>query len=103
MEIDWEMEAICCLNPDICHQDFIDRMLPNPSGGRSRPSKGTLNHRRRRDRMKMRILPWPLPSQLTYSDQQIFKELNNWQPAENTTMGLRDLSNEGIKLQEAIM
>ena len=99
----WEMEAICRLDPDICHQDFIDRMLPHPGGGKSRPSKGTLNHRRRRDRMKMRILPWPLPRQLSYSDQQVVKELDEWQLAENTTMGLRDLSKEEIETQEAIM
>ncbi|KIW75595.1 hypothetical protein Z517_10337 [Fonsecaea pedrosoi CBS 271.37] len=99
----WEMEAICRLDPDICHQDFIDRMLPNPGPGKNRPSKGTLNHRRRRDRMKMRVVPWPLPRQLSYSDQQVINELTVWQMENNTTMGLRDLSKEEIEMQEAIM
>lgn len=104
-EIDgWEMEAVCRLDPDICHQDFIDRMLPNEAlDGKVRPTKGTLNHRRRRDRMKMRVLPWPLPRQLTYSDQQVVKELRQWQIENNTTMGLRDLCKEETEMQEAIM
>lgn len=104
-EIDgWEMEAICRLDPDVCHQDFIDRMLPNEAlHGKVRPTKGTLNHRRRRDRMKMRVLPWPLPRQLTYSDQQVVKELDQWQIENNTTAGLRDLRKEEIEMQEAIM
>ncbi|OQV08228.1 hypothetical protein CLAIMM_12537 [Cladophialophora immunda] len=99
----WEIEAICRLDPDICHQDFIDRMLLSPGHGKARPSKGTLNHRRRRDRMKMRVLPWPLPRQLSYSDQQIVNELSQWQMENNTTVGLRDLSKEEIEMQEAIM
>ncbi|KIW96813.1 uncharacterized protein Z519_02204 [Cladophialophora bantiana CBS 173.52] len=99
----WEMEAICRLDPDICHQDFIDRILPNPGHGKVRPSKGTLNHRRRRDRIKMRILPWPLPRQLSYSDQQVINGLTEWQMENNTTRGLRDLLKEEIEMQEAIM
>ncbi|KIX93674.1 uncharacterized protein Z520_10580 [Fonsecaea multimorphosa CBS 102226] len=99
----WEMEAICRLDPDICHQDFIDRMLPNPGDGKTQPSRGTLNHRRRRDRIRMRVLPWPLPAQLSYSDRQVINGLTPWQIANNTTFGLTDLSKEGIEMQEAIM
>ncbi|EXJ71876.1 uncharacterized protein A1O5_04377 [Cladophialophora psammophila CBS 110553] len=99
----WEMEAICRLDPDICHQDFIDRMLLNPGHGKVRPSKGALNHRRRRDRIKMRILPWPLPRQLSYSDQQVVNGLTQWQMENNTTVGLKDLSKDEIEMQEAIM
>ena len=104
-EIDgWEMEALCRLDPDICHQDFLDRMLPLCAlNGQKKPTKGTLNHRRRRDRMRMRIIPWPLPRQLSYSDQQVVKEVNAWQLEHNTTRGLRDLSKEEIEMQEAIM
>jgi hypothetical protein len=100
----WEMEAICRMDPDICHQDFLDRMLPDSAlNGKTRPTKGTLNHRRRRDRMKMRILPWPLPRQLSYSDQQVVKELDASQVENNTTRLLQDLSKEDIEIQEAIM
>ena len=100
----WEMEAICRLDPDICHQDFLDRMLPDADlGGKVRPTKGTLNHRRRRDRMRMRILPWPLPRQLSYSDQQVVKQLDPWQLENNTTRSLRDLSRKEIEMHEAIM
>ncbi|KIW26852.1 uncharacterized protein PV07_06654 [Cladophialophora immunda] len=53
--------------------------------------------------MKMRVLPWPLPRQLSYSDQQIVNELSQWQMENNTTVGLRDLSKEEIEMQEAIM
>jgi hypothetical protein len=100
----WEMEALCRLDPDLCHQDFIDRMLPDAVvGGRGRPTKGTLNHRRRRDRMRLRILPWPVPRDLSYSDQQLVKELDQRQIQDNTTMQLRDLTKEEIDMQEAIM
>lgn len=103
-EIDgWEMEAICRLDPDICHQDFIDRMLPFPGGGKVRPSKGTLNHRRRRDRIRMRVLPWPLPRSLSYSDTQLVKEVDSWGLRYNSTEKLRDLSKEEIDMQCAIM
>lgn len=121
----WEMEAVCRLDPDICHQDFIDRMIPIASmstfalpsssstglgagaggaGGRvSMPSKGTLNHRRRRDRMRMRVLPWPIPRKLSYSDSQVIRELAPWQREANTTAGLQDLTKEEIDMQCAIM
>lgn len=99
----WEMEAVCRLDPDVCHQDFVDRMLPDVGGGKFRPGKGTLNHRRRRDRMKMRILPWPLPRQLSYSDSQVVKELDDGEKANNSTYDLRDLTKEEIEMQCAIM
>ncbi|OAP56824.1 hypothetical protein AYL99_08936 [Fonsecaea erecta] len=99
----WEMEAICRLDPDICHQDFIDRMPAEPDNGKARPSKGTLNHRRRRDRMRMRVLPWPLPQQLSYSDQQVVNGVTQWEKKNNTTRGLMDLSREEVEMQEAIM
>jgi hypothetical protein len=98
----WEMEAICRLDPDICHQDFIDRMLPAGVLRGKKPAKGTLNHRRRRDRMRMRILPWPVPSRLSYSDQQVVNEMSPRQLQRNSTRGLRDLSKEEIDLHEAI-
>jgi len=99
----WEMEAICRLDPDICHQDFIDRMIPSPGGGKAGPTKGTLNHRRRRDRMRMRVLPWPLPRHLSYSDRQVVKELDGQGRAENSTRNLRDLTEEEIEMRCAIM
>ncbi|EHY56602.1 uncharacterized protein HMPREF1120_04678 [Exophiala dermatitidis NIH/UT8656] len=112
----WEMEAICRLDPDICHQDFVDRMVfdhgptvtAGTSGGKtvnakSRPGKGTLNHRRRRDRMKMRVLPWPLPGQLSYSDAQVVKQLDDWGKANNSTARMEDLTKEEIDIQCAIL
>ncbi|EXJ79737.1 hypothetical protein A1O3_08020 [Capronia epimyces CBS 606.96] len=99
----WEMEAVCRLDPDICHQDFVDRMIPNPVGGKGRPTKGTLNHRRRRDRMKMRVLPWPVPRQLSYSDSQVVDQLDEWGLANNSTARLKDLTKEEIDVQCAIM
>ncbi|KAL2417707.1 hypothetical protein ABEF95_012785 [Exophiala dermatitidis] len=115
----WEMEAICRLDPDICHQDFVDRMVfdhgsigaTGVTGGsrtavanaKSRPGKGTLNHRRRRDRMKMRVLPWPLPGQLSYSDAQVVKQLDDWGKANNSTARMEDLTKEEIDIQCAIL
>ncbi len=45
----WEIEALSRLDPDLCHHDFIDRMLPNMAlgGGKFRPSGRTLEQRRR--------------------------------------------------------
>ncbi|EXJ80464.1 hypothetical protein A1O1_08609 [Capronia coronata CBS 617.96] len=105
----WEMEALCRLDPNICHQDFVDRMVFNPlgraNGGttKDRPSKGTLNHRRRRDRMRMRVLPWPVPRQLSYSDSQVVSQLDDWGQANNSTARLADLTKEEIEVQSAIM
>jgi hypothetical protein len=109
----WEIEAVCRLDPDLCHQDFVDRMLPSADTSISagtgktrrlvRPSKGTLNHRRRRDRMKMRVLPWPLPRQLSYSDTQVVNQLSEEGRANNSTRELRDLTKDEIEMQYAVM
>ncbi|KEF61697.1 uncharacterized protein A1O9_03266 [Exophiala aquamarina CBS 119918] len=98
----WEMEALCRYDPTLCHQDFIDRMLANPPAGKSIPSAGTLNHRRRRDRLKMRVIPWPPPQKLSYSDQQVLKEVGNAGLANNSTWFLEDLTKEEIEMHIAI-
>lgn len=98
----WEMEALCRYDPTLCHQDFIDRMLANPPTGKFIPSAGTLNHRRRRDRLKMRVIPWPPPQKLSYSDQQVLKEAGNAGLANNSTWFLEDLTKEEIDMHVAI-
>jgi hypothetical protein len=44
-----------------------------------------------------------MPRDLSYSDQQLVKELDQRQIQDNTTMQLRDLTKEEIDMQEAIM
>ncbi|EXJ63070.1 hypothetical protein A1O7_03515 [Cladophialophora yegresii CBS 114405] len=100
----WEMEALCRLDSDLCTQDFIDRMLPDAVvGGKGRPTRGTLSNRRRQDRMRLRILPWPVPRDLSYSDQQLIKELGWRSIQHNTTLYLKDLTKDEMDMQEAIM
>lgn len=98
----WEMEALYRYDPSLCHQDFIDRMLANPPAGKSIPTAGTLNHRRRRDRLKMRVVPWPPPQKLSYSDQQVLNEVGEAGLATNSTWFLEDLTKEEIEMHIAI-
>ncbi|KAK5061432.1 hypothetical protein LTR84_007975 [Exophiala bonariae] len=98
----WEMEALYRYDTNLCHQDFIDRMVANLPAGKSIPTIGTLNHRRRRDRLKMRVIPWPTPNHLSYSDQQIFKELGHVGVRQNITWNLLDLTKEQIEMHTAI-
>lgn len=98
----WEMEALYRYDTNLCHQDFIDRMVAKLPAGKSLPTSGTLNHRRRRDRLKMRVVSWPTPNHLSYSDQQIFKELGPVGVTQNITWLLEDLTKEQIEMHAAI-
>lgn len=98
----WEMEALYRYDPTLCHQDFIDRMVVNLPAGKTIPTPGTLNHRRRRDRLKMRAIPWPTPNHLSYSDQQVLKEFGPVGVTQNVTWLLEDLTKEQVDVHTAI-
>jgi hypothetical protein len=51
----------------------------------------------------MRVLPWPLPRALGYTDQQVVMQLDERDMRMNTTKRLRDLLKEEIDLHEAVM
>ncbi|KAJ9612494.1 hypothetical protein H2200_004091 [Cladophialophora chaetospira] len=100
----WEMEALCRYDPELCNQDFCDRMLPNSALiVRGRPSTSSLNHRRRRDRIRMRLIRWPVPAELSYAEKQTMKQLSEQEIERNSTEQLSDLTKEECELTEAIM
>lgn len=103
----WYMEAIRRLNPKVGEHDFSARMIPvlkQMKGGMyhdGRPTKQTLNQRIDRDRVRMRILPWPEPALGRKVHEDLERDVGDIGLAINSTRHLADLTKNQINAVNA--